>query len=287
MTQRPPASSTEPRSTERSLPKPSVEVIDVASIRALMLSEADVDLSSASSYWIESRVAMLASASSVPPTEWLGVMLKHGSEGSHFRELLELLTPGEVAFFEDESLFETLRRSVLPQVMDCNRGQKQLAVWCVECGTGELPYSLRMLLDERFPESREWSIRTVATDSNEACLQRAKAGRFNQLAIHRGLPPTMLVNYFMRDGFEWEIREEFRRTIEFHSWVPSVRLPDDAAFDLVILGRRLGFLRDSLRRQISDRIQSLLRPGGQVLRAQWEEGEGRGLLAEAGREGCL
>ena len=57
----------------------------------------------------------------------------------------------ETSFFRDLHPFETLRTTVVPDLMRRRAGEKRLEVWCAACSTGQEPYSLAILLREHFP----------------------------------------------------------------------------------------------------------------------------------------
>ena len=82
-----------------------------------------------------------------------------------------------------------------------------------------------------------WQLDILATDLAESVLERARAGRFQQLEVNRGLPAKYLVKYFHRDGMTWEIRAEVRKMIRWQKFnlkdsvagMPRIRPGDFAA----------------------------------------------------------
>ena len=62
-----------------------------------------------------------------------------------------------------------------------------------------------MLIREHFPNLATWNVQFVGTDLSEDVLARARAGKFSQIEINRGLPAPLLLKYFERDGMTWQI----------------------------------------------------------------------------------
>jgi chemotaxis protein methyltransferase CheR len=50
----------------------------------------------------------------------------------------------------------------------------------------------------------------VGTDLSTAVLQRARAGKYLQIEVNRGVPVQFLVKYFKREGLEWQLKDEVR-----------------------------------------------------------------------------
>ena len=93
-----------------------------------------------------------------------------------------------------------MRKSILPDLIARRAQERQLRFWCGAASTGQEPYSVMMLIAEHFPEVLHWDFKFIATDLCGEVLARARAGRYNQLEVNRGLPATLLVKYFVRTG---------------------------------------------------------------------------------------
>ena len=81
--------------------------------------------------------------------------------------------------------------------------------------TGQEAYSIAMILREHFPELLGWRVRIVATDLAGSVLERARAGRYRQLEVNRGMPAHLLVKYFVREGNDWCVVPALRAMVEF------------------------------------------------------------------------
>jgi chemotaxis protein methyltransferase CheR len=122
-----------------------------------------------------------------------------------------------------------------------------------------------MVIAEHFPELLGWDFKFIATDLCAGALARARAGRFNQLEINRGLPAALLVKHFVREGGEWEFRANLRARVDFRElnlvkdwpWLPPM--------DIVFLRNVLIYFDVDAKKEILAKVRRLLRPGGYLL----------------------
>ena len=47
-----------------------------------------------------------------------------------------------------------------------------------------------------------WDIQIRGADLSEQVLERARAGKYMQIEVNRGLPASLLVKHFRRDGLD-------------------------------------------------------------------------------------
>ena len=75
--------------------------------------------------------------------------------------MLDAICTNETQFFREPQQFEFLERTVFPvweQQAESGRRIKRIRVFSAACSTGEEPYTLAMMLLDRFPPHLGWSI---------------------------------------------------------------------------------------------------------------------------------
>src|SRR6185369_3291595 len=108
------------------------------------------------------------------------------------------LTIGETYFFREQSSFDILENSILPDLIASRRGRGQrLRIWSAGCSTGEEAYSLAILLSRLIPDQREWQITILATDINSSALGKAVQGVYSDWSF-RGVPQWIRQRYFKK-----------------------------------------------------------------------------------------
>src|SRR5207237_2187795 len=80
-------------------------------------------------------------------------------------------------FFRDPESFEALKERVFPHLVKGRTPASPIRIWVAGCSTGEEVYSLAIALLEYLEGQPEnVTIKILATDLNEAALDRARAG---------------------------------------------------------------------------------------------------------------
>ena len=120
-----------------------------------------------------------------------------------FSSLFDIITTNETSFFRDINQLKAFESTVLPQVMKKveGEGNKKLRIWSVPCSTGEEPYTLAMLLLNRFPliQNSGWDIVIHGSDISEGVLTSARRGEYNGYSV-RNVPSQYLNRYFNKNG---------------------------------------------------------------------------------------
>lgn len=119
-------------------------------------------------------------------------------------------------FFRDRSVFEALRRRVLPEIAArAVRERRAVHIWSAGCASGEEPYTLKIIWDyDVAPSSPGAPVSIVATDVDETVLARARRGCFEPTSLHE-LPPHLVEQAFDRVGPLYCIKPKYREGIEF------------------------------------------------------------------------
>src|SRR5262249_154107 len=128
--------------------------------------------------------------------------------------LAEQLTVGETYFFRYAEQFQALTEAVIPARIAARRDQRRLRILSVGCASGEEPYSLAILLRERFPALSSWNVDVLAFDINRSMVERARRARYGKWSL-RETPEELQAKYFRREGREFCLIDEVRSAVSF------------------------------------------------------------------------
>lgn len=257
-------------------------------IRALVKERAAIVLEPSQEYLVESRLEPIAKARGYRNVDEMCQYLR--SAGADLvSELVEAMTTNETSFFRDHAPFEALRIHVLPDLITRRAEVRQLDIWCAAASTGQEPYSVALLICEHFPELSNWNVRIVATDLSKTVLEKARAGRYRQVEINRGIGSTYLNKYFKRDGNEYEIDREVRKLVRFDEVNLIQNWPLLPTFDLIFLRNVLIYFDVEAKRSILTRAHRQLAVDGYLFLGGSEAMPGEDLNFERlpiSRAGC-
>lgn len=110
------------------------------------------------------------------------------------REYLLLMTVSISRFFRDKKLWETLRKDILPDLIEKNR--VKIKVWSSGCASGEEVYSIKMIY-ELLKSSYTVlpSLEIIATDINPEYIKRAETGIYRSSSL-REVPDDLRKRFF-------------------------------------------------------------------------------------------
>lgn len=228
----------------------------------LSLKRSGIVLDASKQYLIEARLGALAKSHALPSISALLAKLHQADRATYERDIVDAMTTNETSFFRDVHPFDAVKKMVLPDLLLQRATARKLTIWCAASSTGQEPYTLAMLLRENFPQLAKWDIKFIASDLSRDVLQRAKAGRYSQLEVNRGLPAAMLVKYFKKTGLEWEIKQEIRDMIDFRELNLLETWPLMPVFDLVFIRNVLIYFNNETKKKILGRIRGLMQPAG-------------------------
>lgn len=223
-----------------------------------------IQLESGKEYLVESRLLPLARQAGSTDVDAYVRALRNAPRPTDLEAVVEALTTNETSWFRDAQPFQALAEHVVPALLDGRPGfgAPTLRIWSAACSSGQEPYSIAMVLADAVPHVQ---LRILASDLSQQMVDRARAGRYSQLEVNRGLPAPMLVRHFTRAGVDWEIAANLRQSITFQKHNLLDTPPAGGPFDVVFLRNVLIYFDLATKREVLRRVQQVLRPGGYLL----------------------
>ncbi len=182
--------------------------------------------------------------------------------GNLHREVIEAMTTNETYFFRDVKPFEALKADVLPEVIERNATKRTLNIWCAATASGQEPYSIQMLLKENFPQLSTWNVKIHCTDLSQEMVNRTTAGKYTQLEVNRGLPASLLIKHFEKNGIDWQVKSYLKAGIEARVMNLARPWPMMPKMDIVFMRNVLIYFDIETKRSIFNQLTRVMAPSG-------------------------
>jgi chemotaxis methyl-accepting protein methylase len=162
---------------------------------------------------------------------------------------------GVTSFFRDPSVFDTLRRHILPQLARARAG---LYVWSAGCSDGSELYSVGMILAEMSLLAGSY---LLGTDCREDAIQQAKAGVYESGAL-KSLPPGWRERYFHpRGDGRWQLETSLLASVRWRL-ANLLTGQEPGVWDVVLCRNTTMYMRGEASAPLWSRFETALRPGG-------------------------
>jgi chemotaxis protein methyltransferase CheR len=238
---------------------------DFAVIAAFLKERSGLIITQDKTYLLEARLAVVLRDHKLAGLAGLADHLRQPGPSAVKAKVVDAMTTNETSFFRDSHPFDTMRKSVIPGLIERRAAVRSLRIWSAACSTGQEPYSLAMMMKDNFPILSGWKVEIVATDLSPTVLDRAREGVYSTFEVQRGLPIQMLIRHFDQEEPNWRIKREIRHTIGFR---PLNLLEDFSSlgqFDIVLCRNVLIYFDQPTKTRILKDIARRIMPDGALL----------------------
>ncbi len=180
-------------------------------------------------------------------------------------QVVDLLTTNETYFFREPDHFTQLANLMIPKVKN-----RPLRVWCAAASTGEEPYSLAMVLNEKLGPNG-WEL--TASDLSVRVLEAAEQGLYRMQRIEN-MPSNYLKKYCRRGVGPYEgmfmVDSELRKRVQFvqHNLLESAA--NLGEFDIIFVRNVLIYFDTDVKNQVISNLYNQLRPSGWLVTSHSE-----------------
>ncbi len=226
-------------------------------------SEVGIVLAGDKHYLFESRLTPIVRQLGLGSINDLCALLRATRESEVGRQVVEAMTTNETYFFRDPAHYEAIRTVLLPRLKEDRRDTKKLRFWSAAASAGQEAYSLAMLLLEN--GLADWNVQILGTDFASQVLERARAGKYQQIEVNRGLPAPLMVKYFTRCGVDWQVSDPVRRMARFETIDLRKSMRALGPFDMVFCRNVLIYFDAETKKNIMKELHGTLFRGGWLL----------------------
>lgn len=242
-------------------PTPSSSAMNM--IAALLEQRTGQQIAANRAWRIETALKPLLRMRGLNTLDDLVAQLMMSRTGELADMVVDALLNQETSFFRDHAVLDMVADAAAE--LQAEAGTRRLRIWSAGCSTGQEPYSLSMLFEERGIAACSTPPEIVATDISPAALTRARSGRYSQFEIQRGLSIHRMMKWFDGGDGDWAANPELTRKVQFRQHNLAGDPPPPGKFDIVLCRNVLLYFSGALRKQVFDRLSQAVRPGGYLV----------------------
>lgn len=181
-----------------------------------------------------------------------------------FDQFVSQLTVNETYFFREPDALDWLVNTYLPERLTAE--QPPLSIFSAGCSSGEEPYSVAMMLFERFGERAKALFTLTGGDLDHQVLAKARQAVYGGMAF-RALSPAFKKGYFSPHQGRYKLHESLRQWVTFRPFNLLNANEDSPGgpFDVILFRNVSIYFDQQTRRHIHQQLSQLLAPNGILL----------------------
>jgi chemotaxis protein methyltransferase CheR len=127
--------------------------------------------------------------------------------------IIDVLTVNETYFFREQNQLRAFSEEILEELKEKNKERRSLRIWSAGCSTGEEPYTIAMLIQEK-GSFAGWDVEIYGSDINQRVLQAARKGIYRKNSF-RTAEAYYIKKYFTEDDGSFRIADGIKRHVNF------------------------------------------------------------------------
>lgn len=234
--------------------------------RDMIYDNSGVVLGEGSKYFVENRLQQSIRRRQLNHFRDYYYFLKYDRrKDEELANVIDLLTIHETYFFREEQQLKAFSEEILPELIKQKSKEKNLRIWSAGCSTGEEPYTIAMLLDEKH-ELAGWNIEIFGTDISHRVLQSSRRGVYQSSAF-RSTDPRYISRYFHKEDNGYRISDKIKKNVIFLCFniLDNNRLALINPMDIIFCRNLIIYFDLATKRKVIDSFYRKLKEGGYLL----------------------
>jgi chemotaxis protein methyltransferase CheR len=248
----------------------TISDVEFKLLRDYIELQCGIALSEDKTYLVETRLAGLLAENGCADFGSFYRLASGGTKPDLKDKIVDAMTTNETLWFRDGHPFRILREKLLPELADhLKQGRRfRIRIWSAASSTGQEPYSIAMEILEfcrRNPGLSPDQFEILATDISPSALFLARAARYDNAAIGRGMPEELKAKYFTQAGQVWSLNEEVKKMVTLRKFNLQDPLGPLGRFDIVFCRYVTIYFAEPFKKRIYEGIAQLLAPEGYLI----------------------
>lgn len=181
---------------------------------------------------------------------------------SEIIHLFNEITVNETFFFRDLPQLEVLENHIFPEAVA--NGKRTINILSAGCSSGEEPYTISIILMEKFPQLfyNIWGI-----DISDLMLAKASQAEYSEYAV-RFVPKPYINKYFHpTDHRKYKFQDQYKTNIKFKKFnlMEFNSIPINISFDVLFCRYVLIYFDRDSKQKVIDSFYTKMAPGGYLI----------------------
>lgn len=246
--------------------EPDMTVEEFTQIRDLVHEKSGMFFDENKLYLVRNRLVRRLASLGISSFRDYFYHVKYDNSQIEFNRLMDALTNNETSFFRNEPQLLSFSDEVLPEIKKrkTEKGEpKNLRIWSAGCSTGEEPYTLAMLIAEKFGSTEGWNIEIMANDISEEALRRSRRGEYSGITL-RNVKPATLATHFEKHGDNYRIKPNIKGMVKFAhlNLNDQIKMSINTNFDVIFCRNVMIYFSEQAKKTLVRSYYNALRPGG-------------------------
>jgi len=238
-------------------------------LRDYLEERSGICLNEDKAYLLENRLASIIESYKCKDFSEFYYILKGGQHEELDNKLIDIMTTNETLWFRDSHPYAILKEKILPSFVQAVKDGKKdsIKIWSAASSTGQEPYSIAITVRDFCMGQniiKKEMVHILATDISDSCIEKARSGVYDSIAMSRGISQEQLNRYFMKESANsYVINQEIKSMVKFQKFNlqdnPIILEPH---FDLVFMRYVAIYFSDDFKKGLYSRLARILFPNG-------------------------
>lgn len=180
-------------------------------------------------------------------------------------QIIDVLTVNETYFFREQNQLRALSDEILEELRERNRDRRTLRIWSAGCSTGEEPYTIAMLINEK-GYFAGWDVEVHGSDINQRVLQVARRGIYKRNSF-RTTESYFKGKYFIEEDGSYRILDSIKKLVTFSylNLIDPYKTRFLGKMDVILCRNVLIYFDGASRKKVIDNFYDRLVNSGYLL----------------------
>jgi len=185
---------------------------------------------------------------------------------------INAITTNLTHFYREIHHFETLKDTILPEILTNKPNGNRIRIWSAGCSTGEEPYSTAMTILDTIASISQWDIKILATDLDTNVIEHSKQGLYENRRIEP-VEDRLVKKWFKQvgDSNKVIINDSVKDLITFNQLNLMNEWPFKGPFDVIFCRNVVIYFDKPTQQKLFKRFYDLLAPGGYLFLGHSEQ----------------